>query len=156
MTTVEEFTDLVSRVTRAIAGAPLDEALESRLNREYPAGGDFFGRVRQACRDGIAAGWMCHQGEGPRKFGRILQPGPGTHGFSVDVVDITELVGPHHRHPNGEIDMIMPVEGDATFDHRAEGWLVYGPDTAHRPTVRGGRAWILYLLPDGAIEFTGN
>ena len=29
---------------------------------------------------------------------------------------------------------------------------VYGPGTAHRPTVRGGRALVLYLLPEGAID----
>jgi hypothetical protein len=26
--------------------------------------------------------------------------------------------------------------------------------SAHRPTVSGGRARVLYLLPKGAIEFT--
>lgn len=26
----------------------------------------------------------------------------------------------------------------------------------HHPTVSGGDAYILYLLPDGAIEFTGR
>jgi len=26
--------------------------------------------------------------------------------------------------------------------------------SAHRPTVTGGRALILYLLPEGRIEFT--
>lgn len=153
---IDEFATLVARVTAAISGKPLDGALEARLNRDFPAGGEFFGLARAACAEGMAGGWMCAQGEGRRRFGRILQPGPCTHGFSVDVVDIEELVGPHHRHPKGEIDMIMPVEGDARFDTRPEGWLVYGPDTAHRPTVSGGRAWILYLLPDGEIEFTGS
>jgi len=32
--------------------------------------------------------------------------------------------------------------------------VVYGPGSAHRPTVRGGKALVLYLLPAGAIEFT--
>lgn len=36
----------------------------------------------------------------------------------------------------------------------ADGWLVYGAGTAHDPTVTGGRALVLYLLPGGAIEFT--
>jgi len=27
--------------------------------------------------------------------------------------------------------------------------------TAHRPTVKGGRGVVLYMLPDGEIEFTG-
>jgi len=33
-------------------------------------------------------------------------------------------------------------------------WLVYGPGSAHSPTVAHGRALVLYLLPQGAIEFT--
>jgi hypothetical protein len=76
------------------------------------------------------------------------------HGFSVDVVDMKDIAGPHHTHPNGEIDLIMPIDGDATFDERPAGWCVYGPGTAHRPTVAHGRALVLYLLPQGAIEFT--
>jgi hypothetical protein len=48
----------------------------------------------------------------------------------------------------------MPIEGDAHFDGRAAGWLVCPPGSAHRPTVTAGRALVLYLLPDGQIEFT--
>lgn len=29
-----------------------------------------------------------------------------------------------------------------------------GADSAHPPTVSGGRALVLYLLPQGAIEFS--
>jgi hypothetical protein len=64
------------------------------------------------------------------------------------------LQGPHHAHPNGEIDLIMPLTTGAQFDNHPVGWLVYGPGTAHHPTVTEGRALILYLLPQGAIEFT--
>ncbi|MBP6368696.1 MAG: DUF4863 family protein, partial [Burkholderiales bacterium] len=42
----------------------------------------------------------------------------------------------------------------ATFDGQGAGWVVYGPGSAHSPTVAGGRALVLYLLPQGAIEFT--
>jgi hypothetical protein len=31
---------------------------------------------------------------------------------------------------------------------------VYPPGSAHRPTVSGGRALVLYLLPEGRIEFS--
>jgi hypothetical protein len=79
---------------------------------------------------------------------------PTLAGFSVDVVDITELVGNHHRHPTGEIDLIMPVDPDAKFDGRGAGWLVYPPGSGHRPTVSAGRALILYLLPAGRIEWS--
>ena len=57
-------------------------------------------------------------------------------------------------HPQGEIDLIMPIAGPAAFDGRSEGWLVYPPGSAHKPTVTGGRALVLYLLPEGQIEFT--
>ena len=67
---------------------------------------------------------------------------------------MADVAGPHHRHPKGEIDLIMPVTPDAVFDGHGAGWLVYGPDTAHSPTVAKGHALVLYLLPDGAIEFT--
>ena len=50
--------------------------------------------------------------------------------------------------------MIMPVTNAAKFDGHGAGWLVYPPDSAHRPTVTGGRALILYLLPEGKIEWT--
>ena len=50
--------------------------------------------------------------------------------------------------------MIMPLRGAAKFDGHGSGWLVYAPGTAHRPTVAEGKALVLYLLPQGAIEFT--
>jgi hypothetical protein len=65
-----------------------------------------------------------------------------------------DIVGPHHRHPKGEIDMVMPFDETAKFDGTPKGWKVYGPNSAHRPAVAGGRALVLYLLPQGEIEFT--
>ena len=64
------------------------------------------------------------------------------------------IIGPHHRHPEGEIDLIMPLDEVAEFDGRGAGWLVYPPGSAHCPTVSEGRALVLYLLPQGSIEFT--
>jgi hypothetical protein len=57
----------------------------------------------------------------------VIKATPGTHGFSVDVVDINDCIGPHHVHPNGEIDLVMPLDGDAHFDGQPAGWVVYGP-----------------------------
>ena len=50
--------------------------------------------------------------------------------------------------------MVIPEDEGARFDGHGRGWVVYGPDSSHAPTVAGGRAIVLYLLPDGAIEFT--
>ena len=152
--TPEQFHDLITPITAHIGNRPLDAALIADLNATYPAGGPAFKAVFDACRKAIGAGWMCNREAGGIKYGRVMKPAPETHGFSVDVVDMQDVKGPHHRHPKGEIDMIMPLAPDAKFDGHGAGWFVYGPDTAHNPTVSAGRALVLYLLPDGAIEFT--
>lgn len=151
--TREQFQTLVARVTEATAGKPLDASLERALNERFPAAGDVFQAIQEACHQAIAAGWMCAQEAGGIKYGRVVKPGAETHGFSVDVVHMRDVQGPYHRHPNGEIDMIMPIGEQAVFDGRGAGWCVYGPDSAHHPTVSGGEALVLYLLPEGAIDF---
>ena len=154
MVTQDDFARLVASITTRIEGRALDAALEAHLNRTLPADGAVVRSVADACRAGIAAGWMCGREHAGIRYGRVVKPGPATHGFSVDVVDMADIAGGHHRHPNGEIDLILPQDPTAAFDGRGAGWLVYGPGTAHVPTVTGGRAWVLYLLPQGAIEFT--
>ena len=151
---VDEFRTLIANVTRSIAGKPLDEALEAELNRDMPQGSSTYEQLFSACRAAVQAGWMCNREAGGIKFGRVVKQGPDTHGFSVDVVDMDQVVGPHHSHPNGEIDLIMPLSPNAKFDGRGAGWRVYGPGSAHSPTVSEGRALVLYLLPDGKIDFT--
>ena len=152
--TAEHFVQLIAGVTATLEGKAVDKALERELNERFPADGPVFKEIVAACRTAVAAGWMCNREHGGIKFGRVAKPGPALHGFSIDVVDMAEVAGPHHLHPQGEIDLIMPLEGDAKFDGHGAGWLVYGPGSAHRPTVSGGRAYVLYLLPEGAIEFT--
>lgn len=154
MTTPMHFQALLAPMARFAQGRALDAALGRELNLKFPPAGEPFHRIRAACHAGIAAGWMCDQGDAKRRFGRIFEAGDATHGFSVDVVDITDLVGNHHRHPTGEIDMIMPVTPEAKFDGSGAGWLVYAPGTEHCPTVTAGRALILYLLPEGRIEWS--
>lgn len=151
--THDQFQELITKVTGHIAGMPLDKQLEAELNRRFPAGGEDYCAIFDACRSAIAAGWMCEREAGGIRYGRVIKPGAATAGFSVDVVDMDDVVGPHHRHPNGEVDLVMPLAGDAKFDSRGAGWLVYDPDSKHSPTVSGGRALVLYLLPQGAIEF---
>jgi hypothetical protein len=149
-----EFTTLMTGVTDRIGGRPLDAELEADLNRTFPAEGPTYRSLLEACRQGVDEGWMCFLGDAGRRYGRVLEPAAAMHRLSVDVVEIDDLAGPHHRHPNGEICLVMPVRGPATFDGRGAGWVVYGPGTAHRPTVRGGKALVLYMLPEGAIEFS--
>lgn len=152
----ERFCQLLSQVTAACAGKPVDQALEKELNASFGAGSPVFAAIDAAVLVGDAAGWLCNREHGGIRYGRVAKPSSELHGCSIDVVDMADVVGPHHVHPGGEIDLILPRQGDARFDGHGAGWLVYGPGTGHRPTVRGGRAHVLYLLPDGAIEFTGQ
>jgi hypothetical protein len=153
-----EFKAQIAQLTAQIAGRPLDAELDSWLNTEHGLGSVTYERLKSSCQIGVAEGWLCDREGGGIRYGRIFKPSPELHGFSVDVVDMQDIAGPHHAHPLGEIDLIMPMGGntdsDAQFDNRPAGWLVYPPGTAHRPTVSQGRALILYLLPEGRIEFT--
>ena len=149
-----EFHQRLAALTALVAGRPLDAALDAWLNAEHgPASATYLG-LKQACVDGVAEGWLCNREGAGIRYGRIFKPADDLHGFSVDVVDMQDLAGPHHSHPLGEIDLVMPVEGDARFDSRPAGWIVYPPGSAHHPTVSQGRALVLYLLPQGRIEFT--
>lgn len=152
--TPDTFQTLIARITAEIAGKPVDAALADFLNTRFPPGSAEFDEIAAACKQAVADGWMCEREHGGIKYGRVIKPCTALAGYSVDVVEMRDVVGPQHAHPNGEIDMIMPLEGDAKFDGHGAGWFVYGPGTVHRPTVSGGRAYVLYLLPDGAIEFT--
>lgn len=149
----DAFAALVAAVTARVAGRVLDRTLADELNRVLPGDGPEVKAIAAACRDAIREGWMCAREAGGIRYGRVLKPGSATGGFSVDVVDMADVVGPLHRHPEGEIDLVMPLDAAARFDGHGAGWVVYEPGSEHRPTVSGGRALVLYLLPGGAIDF---
>lgn len=155
-TAVTAFRQLVATLTRDIAGKALDAKLDSLLNREHGPSSVSYQKLKAACIQGAAEGWLCKYEGGGLRYGRIFKPAEDLHGFSVDVVDMNNVAGPHHVHPEGEIDLIMPLNADARFDGRSAGWMVTPPGSAHSPTVSGGRALVLYLLPNGRIEFTGK
>lgn len=152
----EQFLEIVGDIHKTIEGLSLDAAMEQRLNACFPASGDVFAALKMLCAEGEAQGWLLGREAGGIKFSRPVKPGAEAGHFSVDVVRMTNIAGPHHVHTTGEIGAIMPISANAKFDGRAAGWYVYPPGSAHHPTVTDGEAYILYLLPDGAIEFTGK
>ena len=152
--TLEHFRGLMEPIFAAVSSAQIDTNLETELNADFPPSSSTFKTIEHACHEAIAAGWMCSQGGEGRRFGRVLEPSSETKDLSVDVVDLKDIVGPHHRHPTGEVCMVMPVTEGAKLDEHPAGWCVNPPGTAHHPTVTGGRALVLYLLPQGKIEFT--
>jgi hypothetical protein len=148
------FQTLIGQLTEEISDMPLGPKLQAHLNAKHGPGSPLFDAIFNACKEGVQNGWMCNREADGVRYGRVVKPSDATHGFSVDVVDMDNVVGPHHAHPNGEIDLVMPLTADARFDSHPAGWCVYEAGSAHRPTVTQGRALVLYLLPQGAIQFT--
>jgi hypothetical protein len=100
----------------------------------------------------LAEGKLAERGALPVKYGRVAKAGAPTLGFSIDVVHMSGA-GPRHRHPNGEVNYCVALDGAPTFDGEPPGWVVFPPESEHVPTVAGGTMLIVYLLPQGAIEF---
>jgi hypothetical protein len=151
---VSAFRELVAKLTAEIAGKALDAHLDDWLNQHHGVTSASYQQLKAACVQGVNAGWLCKYEGGGLRYGRIFKPADDLHGFSVDVVDMQDVAGPHHVHPEGEIDLIMRITEGALFDDRPAGWMVSPAGSAHRPTVTHGRALVLYLLPQGRIEFT--
>ena len=152
----QEFATLLGAVAARIGEAPLDAALEALLSAEFPPGSPTFDRLAALCAMGEAEGWLMAREAGGIRYGRAIRPGAEAGRFSVDVVRMRDVRGPHHVHTTGEVGAIFPISGNPLFDGKGQGWYVYGPGSDHHPTVEGGDAHVLYLLPDGAIQFTGR
>jgi hypothetical protein len=150
----ELFHQQLASLTAELAGRPLDAELEHWLNQTHGADSSTYAQLKQSCQEGVAQGWLCEREGAGIRYGRVFKAEDVLQRFSVDVVDMHNIAGPHHSHPQGEIDLIMPIEGDAAFDGHSAGWCVYAPGSAHHPTVTAGRALVLYLLPEGQIQFT--
>ena len=121
------------------------------LNDRFPVDGPEMTEIASLFAEGVEAGWLCdRKGSDTVMFSRIHKATDGE--LSIDAVRMTGK-GPGHTHPNGEFDLCFAVDGAPSFDGHRPGWVVYGPDSWHEPTVEGGTMNILYFLPAGAIEF---
>lgn len=153
---VDKFHDVMSDIATKLEGRSVDQAMAAFLNETYPVGGPAFTTLASLCAAGEKDGWLMMREHGGIKYGRAIKPGSSAGSFSVDVVRMKDVKGPHHIHTTGEIGAIIPISGAPKFDGFEPGWYVYPPGSDHHPTVTDGDAYVLYLLPDGAIEFTGK
>ncbi len=127
-------------------------AAEAELNRRLDPASDAARALNASLVALLEEGKIAERGELPVKWGRVSKAVEETAGFSIDAVHMTAR-GPRHRHPKGEIDWCVALEGEPTFDGRPPGWVVLGADSVHVPTVAGGAMLVVYLLPGGEIEF---
>lgn len=122
--------------------------LERRLDPRGPRAAEIAGALLGLFREGRIA----ERGAPPVRYGRVAKATPETSDFSIDVVWMNGA-GPRHRHPRGEVNFCVALEGDPRFDGQPAGWVVLPPDSSHVPAVEGGAMLIVYLLPKGEIEF---
>ena len=127
-------------------------AARAELVKRFDPAGKAAQELNAELRALLEAGKVAERGALPVKYGRAAKSGPATLGFSIDVVHMNGA-GPLHRHPNGEVNYCVALDGKPTFDAQAPGWVVFPPGSQHVPTVAGGTMLIVYLLPQGAIEF---
>lgn len=132
---------------------PNEPDAAAALRAALPMDGSSMRALAALVREGVEAGWLCEREANGVRFSRPAMPDhPATTPLSIDAVHMAGP-GPGHTHPNGEIDLCFAVSGSPTFDGHPPGWVVYGANTWHVPTVAGGVMDILYFLPDGAIRF---
>ena len=149
--TQDEFKALLEPLARTLGKVDLSDEGEARAQIEelIPFDSDTITTLRQAAQDAIDSDWLLPKEAGGIRFGRVVKD---IEGFSVDAV-LMSTPGPLHNHPNGEIDLCFATRDKPLFDGHPEGWVVYGPDSTHTPTVTDGEMLILYFLPEGAIRF---
>ena len=122
--------------------------LEARFDPNGPAGRKLVEELVLL----LEAGRIAERGALPVRFGRVAKASAATDDFSIDVV-LMNGAGPAHRHPQGEVNFCIGLEGEPRFDGEPPGWVVLPPGSRHVPSVENGTMLIVYLLPKGEIEF---
>ncbi len=128
------------------------EAARAELSRRLDPASDAARAVGAELVKLYERGELAQNGAPPVRWGRVTKASEESLGFSIDVV-VMDGAGPKHRHPEGEVNFCVALDGAPTFDGRPAGWVVMPKDSTHVPTVAGGTMLIAYLLPQGAIEF---
>ncbi|GAB7545995.1 4-hydroxylaminobenzoate lyase [Cupriavidus sp. 8B] len=146
------------RLLAQVKDQPLGPELEAWLNKTHPPGSELYDSLASLIIAGEREGWACNiEITGPTyRRSPVFEASPQTYGFSVNSVYMDNLVGQFHAHPNGEINMIVPLNPGAEFCGRPAGWTAPEPMSEHFPEVQGGAAIMLYFLPNGEITYTGR
>ena len=146
---IETFLPLCRAASEVDLGAEDATAqLNERFGYESEAGQAFVEAFKALHLEGAVA----DRGELPVEWGRVSKATEETLGFSLDVVHMNGA-GPDHIHPTGEASFCVPLEGEPEFEGMRSGWHVLPPGSRHVPQVKGGRMLIVYLLPNGEMEF---
>lgn len=147
---IETFQPLLDAAQGVDLGDP--EAARAELTNRLDPDSEEGRAISRALVALLEEGSIADRGAPPLRYGRAAKASDASLGFSIDVVDMSGP-GPLHRHPNGEVNWCIALDGDPRFVGKPAGWVVEPPGSEHVPEVTEGRMLIVYLLPDGAIEF---
>ena len=128
------------------------DAARAELEKRFDPAGAEAQALNAALKALLAEGKIADRGELPVKWGRVAKASDESRDFSIDVVHM-DGAGPRHLHPNGEVNGGVTLSGEPSFEGQSNGWVVMAPDSVHVPAVTGGEMLIVYLLPQGAMEF---
>ena len=143
-----------SPLFQAAHGLDLSDPVQARttLTQRFDPASPRAAPLRASLLRLYEEGKIAQNGALPVRWGRASKATPETLDQSIDVV-VMNGPGPLHRHPRGEVNYCLALDGNPRFDGQEPGWVVFPPESRHVPTVSGGTMLIVYLLPGGAIEF---
>ena len=146
--------EIFGPLLRAAQGVSLDDPASAvaELNQRLDPQEEEAASLNAALKTLLEEGRIADRGELPVRWGRVAKPSEESLGFSIDVV-LMNGAGPRHRHPLGEVNYCVALEDTPTFQDQSPGWVVESPGSEHVPTVSGGTMLIVYLLPEGSMEF---
>lgn len=146
--------DTFDPLLRAAEGVDLTrpDTAKRELEKRFDPAGSGAAQLASELKKLLDAGAIANRGELPVRWGRVAKPSDATRDFSIDVV-LMNGAGPRHAHPLGELNYCVALDGAPRFDGQPPGWVVLAPNSSHVPTVTGGTMLIVYLLPQGRIEF---
>ena len=136
--------------------------LETRLNRDYGPGNEYYEDFCRYIKQGLKEGWVAKDElDGPKyRRGRIIAPCEESLFISITTVYMESqdtYRGQYHKHPYGEINCVVQIDESAELmgmqGWQGKGWTSPGPGTHHYPEVRGGALVALFFLPAGRISY---
>ncbi len=140
---------MLKRITELDLAHPATEAM---LNQEFSPRNQQLNAAIAMAKQGLEEGWLCDRENAGVKFSRVAKPSAETFNLSIDAVFMSGE-GAAHAHPNGEVSLCIPIQGEPIYDEFEDVWALYPPGSSHTPTVSGGEMLILYFLPDGAMDW---
>ncbi len=105
-------TPMLKRISELDLSHPASEAI---LNQEFSTSNPQLQTAIAQAKQGIEEGWLCNRDNAGVKFSRVAKPSEATFNLSIDAV-LMSGEGAAHAHPNGEVSLCIPMQGEPVYD----------------------------------------